>query len=221
MKKRYFIVIIIILCIASVSAANAEDISIHKRRSMYIGFGFGGGLDARYKINNKTITFDDWLEGTEDKSPKFSFNFKIGATLNPKTLLGLDLNGVSQSGSVLRDFIIETKKVDATIGIYNLFLMITHFPRKEGFFIRGGGGYSTISYQIEGLDEDIVDGVFGRISESSDGYGLLGGVGYAFWLGKRFNLTINLDHSRQFYSSDNEKPDKSQFTIAYLGFDWY
>lgn len=53
------------------------------------------------------------------------------------------------------------------------------------------------------------------------GFGILGGVGYAFWLGKTFNLTLNIDHSRQYYNSDAFEPNRSQFTSAYVGFDWY
>jgi hypothetical protein len=53
-------------------------------------------------------------------------------------------------------------------------------------------------------------------------YGVLAGVGYTFWIGKSFNLTINFDHSRQFYASgDVNYPSNSQFTALHLGFDWY
>ena len=88
--------------------------------------------------------------------------------------------------------------------------MLTHFPKEEVFFIRGGG-LSNIGYTIKGSGNDI------KCTET--GYGILGGVGYAFWIGKSFNLTLNLDYSRQFYSGDIA--DSSNFTIAYLGFDWY
>ncbi len=64
-----------------------------------------------------------------------------------------------------------------------------------------------------------IDGAFSA-SDSTGGFGILGGIGYAFWLGKSFNLTLNIDHSRQFYSGGSD-PDNSQFTIFYLGFDWY
>lgn len=91
--------------------------------------------------------------------------------------------------------------------------MLTHFPYEEGFFIRAGGGLSSILYQI--------DASWSNSSDTVGGYGVLGGLGYAFWLGKSFNLTVNLDHSRQFYPSSTTKPENSQFTILYLGFDWY
>lgn len=177
----------------------AETSETHTRSNWYIGFGLGAGLDARYEINGEEITFDDWLEGL-DKSPKTAINFKVGGTISPKTLLGFDGTAVRQEGTV---------GVDAAIQINNYFLMLTHFPYEEGLFFRVGGGLSNIVAEVDG-DRDVVSG-----------YGILGGVGYAFWLGKSFNLTLNLDHSRQYYSGGSDDPDRSQFTIAYVGFDWY
>ncbi len=79
--------------------------------------------------------------------------------------------------------------------------------------MRLGGGLSNFQFEVD-------DDFFGKISEQYNGYGALAGPGYAFWLGRRFNLTLNLDHSRQFYSEANA-PDTSRFTIVYLAFDWY
>jgi hypothetical protein len=130
-------------------------------------------------------------------------NFKVGKTLNSKTLIGFDLTAVSQTGSL--------GGIDGHIQINNYFFMFTHFPKEEGFFIRAGGGLSNLMFEI--------DGAFSA-SDSTGGFGILGGIGYAFWLGKRFNLTLNIDHYRQFYEGGND-PDNSQFTSFYVGFDWY
>ena len=130
-------------------------------------------------------------------------NFKVGKTLNSKTLIGFDLTAVSQTGSL--------GGIDGYIQINNYFFMFIHFPKEEGFFIRAGGGLSNLMFEI--------DGAFSG-SDSTSGFGILGGIGYAFWLGKRFNLTLNIDHSRQFYEGGND-PDNSQFTSFYVGFDWY
>jgi hypothetical protein len=194
-----------VLSIALIVLPVQAEAETHERGRWYIGFGVGGGLDARYELNRKDITFDKWLEGT-DKGFKAAINFKVGGTLNPKTLLGFDVTAVGQSGK-------DARGNKGHIQINNYFLMLTHFPYEEGFFIRVGGGLSNIMYQIDA-----------SLSNSSDivsGYGILGGLGYAFWLGKSFNLTVNLDHSRQFYPSSTTRPENSQFTILYLGFDWY
>lgn len=176
----------------------------HERDSWYIGFGIGGGIDARFKLNGKDLTFDDWLSGAGTKNPLISLNFKTGKTLSPKTLLGFDGTLISQTG--------KFGGSDARIQINNYFLMLTHFPWAEGFFVRGGGGLSNIQQEIKGTNST---------SAQANGYGVLGGIGYAFWLGKTFNLTLNMDHSRQYYAGGSNKPDNSQFTSAYVGFDWY
>jgi len=84
-------------------------------------------------------------------------------------------------------------------------------PFKGKASLRAGGGLSNLMFEI--------DGAFSA-SDSTGGFGILRGIGYAFWLGKRFNLALNIYHSRQFYEGGKE-PDNSQFTSFYVGFDWY
>lgn len=200
-NNLYFILLAVAVAIFPTKGM-AETSETHTRSNWYIGFGLGAGLDARYTLNGKEITFDDWMKGVDEKGPKIALNFKVGATLSPKTLIGFDGTAVGQTGKV--------GGKDVQIQINNYFLMLTHFPQEEGFFIRAGGGLSNI------MNKDTTGN-----TEVVHGYGILGGVGYAFWLGKSFNLTLNLDHSRQFYSAGANEPDKSQFTSAYVGFDWY
>ena len=202
MQNRTIILILTIVLFAFQGNGLAET---HQRDSWYIGFGLGGAFDASYEINGQDNTFDDWLDYWGfDKNPKVSFNFKVGKTFSKKTLMGFDLTAAGQSGS--------QPGGDGHIQINNFFFMLTHFPQEEGFFIRAGGGLSILTAELD-------TGV-GTISDSATGFGILGGIGYAFWLGKRFNLTINIDHSMQFYEGGND-PDSSQFTIFYMGFDWY
>ena len=197
MKNRTIILILTIVFFAFQGNGLAGT---HQRDTWYIGFGLGGAFDASYEYAGEERTFDDWLEGL-DTSPKVSFNFKVGKTFSPK--MGFDLTAAGQSGSLAG--------IDAHVQINNFFFMLTHFPQKEGFFFRVGGGLSNLTFDVD---------TFITASETFTGFGLLGGIGYAFWLGKRFNLTINIDHSRQFYEGGND-PENSQFTIFYLGFDWY
>ncbi len=191
--KRFVITVVFAVLLLPALALAGE----HERDTWYIGFGVGLGLDASYEYQGEEITFDDWLSGL-DTGPKVAINFKVGKTLNSKNLLGFDITAAGQSGTGYG--------IDAHIQINNYFLMWTHFPQEEGLFFRLGGGPSIFVVEVDNL------------SESESGFGVLGGVGYAFWLGEAFNLTVNLDHSRQSYSGD---VDSSQFTILYLGFDWY
>lgn len=196
--KKLSFVILVTAFIAIPIKGMAET---HTRGNWYIGFGLGAGLDARYTLNGQDITFDDWMQGAEEKGAKTAINFKVGGTLSPKTLLGFDGTAVGQTGTYGGE--------DVQIQINNYFLMLTHFPNEEGFFIRAGGGFSNIMAKTP-VGTDVVSG-----------YGVLGGIGYAFWLGQSFNLTLNLDHSRQFYSGGTYDPENSQYTAAYVGFDWY
>lgn len=184
--------------------AHASAQTPHQRGAWYIGFGLGGALGAQWEVDGQTVSFDDWLQGG-DQSPKVALNFKVGGTLSPKTLLGFDVTAVGQGATA--------SGVDAHVQINNYFLMLTHFPAQEGLFIRLGGGYSNIVH--------VVDSQIGDLDSRINGAGALAGLGYAFWLGKTFNLTVNLDQSFQWYSSDSGEPDRSQFTILYVGFDWY
>lgn len=202
MRIRNLLLLITLFCLTLPATAQAQ--TRHQRGDWYIGFGLGGGLSADYKIDGDTVTFDDWLKGL-DKDSKLSLNFKVGGTIDSKNLLGFDITAVNQTGTAIG--------VDALIQINNYFLMWTHFPQEEGAFFRLGGGLSNIMAEVNSS--------FGDFSDRVNGQGLLLGVGYAFWLGQSFNLTLNLDHSRQWYSSGAGEPDSSQFTILYLGFDWY
>ena len=193
--KRFVLTVIFMVLLLPALASAGE----HQRDTWYIGFGLGTG-DGSYEYQGEEITFDDWLSGL-DAGPKTAINFKVGKTLNSKNLLGFDITAVGQSGTGY-DW---AGSYEAQIMIANYFLMWTHFPQEEGLFFRLGGGPSILALEVNSY------------RESYSGYGLLAGVGYAFWMGEAFNLTVNLDHSRQSYS----KPDSSQFTILYLGFDWY
>ncbi len=200
MKRKLIIFVVFAMVLSPLISQGGT----HKRDTWYIGFGLGGG-DAGYTLNGQDTSFDDYFAGAGwDKSPKAAVNFKVGATLSEKSLLGLDMTGIRQSATAFG--------VTASLSITNTFLMYTYFPSGEGLFLRLGGGLSTITQEF--------DSWLGKVSIDESGTGVLGGLGYAFWLGENFNLTVNIDHSEQSYSGDSIA-DKSDFTIAYLGFDWY
>ena len=51
----------------------------------------------------------------------------------------------------------------------------------------------------------------------------LAGVGYAFWLGRSFNLTVNADLDLQTYGNQSSGADvtSARGGSLWLGFDWY
>ncbi len=170
----------------------------HRRDVWYIGFGLGWG-DGSVRDATGTFTFGEILRGYAPTN--LSLNFKIGLTLNPRMLLGFDLTTVRSFGSY--------GGFDAAIQVTNYDVMFTFFPTGEGFFLRGGAGLADL----------LVDTSLG--SSTYGGVGVLGGLGYAFWLGRSFNLTLNVDVSGQWYGRSTVSPESSRLVNVYLGFDWY
>jgi hypothetical protein len=171
-----------------------------KRDSWYIGFGVGsGGAKAKDETGSYSLS-----EGMSDAT-KVSINFKVGMTLTPTLLLGLDINGFQSSGTI------TGTALDATYTISTFNAMATWFPMERGLFLRGGLGLSNLSLEVTGYGSDDVSG-----------WNLDVGGGYAFWLGKSFNLTLNLDYAAQGYSSSKVgAPTSSSYWALWLGFDWY
>jgi hypothetical protein len=181
----------------------------HVRDSWYIGFGLGSGV-ANLTVDGATRSFRDVLRGRGTGTPfNVAFQFEVGATLREDLLVGLDLRALrsqGKAGPALGD-------VDLGLTASQALAMLTWFPAQRGFFLRAGGGYA-------GLTEDTRSGST-RVSEGHDGGALLAGGGYAFWLGRHFNLTLNLDVSAQFYGGGAGLPSSSRVADLYLGFTWY
>ena len=131
----------------------------------------------------------------------------MGATITPKLLLGFDISGVGASAS--------QNGVTESVAIANYDAMVTFFPVGHGPFLRGGLGVSRFSDTLSGA----MSGTF-----SCWGGNLDLGVGYAFWLGRSFNLTVNLDWSGQSWgdhAGGTTGPQTSSFWALGFGFDWY
>jgi hypothetical protein len=90
--------------------------------------------------------------------------------------------------------------------------VLTFYPWERGLFLKAGVG---ISSAVATTDTPGT----GKTSDSTSGANVAFGVGYAFWLGKGFNLSGNLDWSRQAYSGD--KLDRADFWRLGVGFGWY
>jgi hypothetical protein len=181
--------------------AFGQDASSPRERDRwYIGFGLAAGA-GRLTVPSGTATFKDYLGGSPTT---LGLNFKVGATITPKILVGLDLTGVNSATN--------DSGYHASIRIVNYDAMLTWFPAGDGFFLRGGLGLSRFSYRFD------LAGAKG--GNDANGTNLAAGLGYAFWLGRSFNLTVNLDASGQAWS-DDAGLRSSSFVLLGLGFDWY
>jgi hypothetical protein len=170
------------------------------RGSWYIGFGLGSG-NGSISDDSGTHPFKDYV-GADPMN--LSFNFNVGATLTPSLLLGFEGGAVAALSSTevepgVRDTQIQTNYYDAAL---------TYFPMERGFFVKGGLGLSTLVWDLDSAG-----------SNSWSGYNVMGGVGYAWWLGQSFNLVASLDGTKAWYGSDG--PDSTQGWSLQLGFEWY
>ncbi len=167
------------------------------RDSWYIGFGLGTG-QGYFVGNSGTKSFGD-----DGLNTRVALNFKIGATLNPRTLLGLDITALRGQGTVSSGF----GNIDAAAQFTNYLLMGTIFPWEKGMFVRGGLGLGVAIAEVSG--------------QTASRYGMGGdvGLGYAFWMGQHFNLTANVDYAYQYLANNNG--ENTSMLIGGMGFDWY
>jgi len=174
------------------------------RDTWYIGFGLGAG-DGGVSGQGQRLSLTDLGGGG-----RLGFNFKVGATLTPKWLLGFDLLTLSGFGSQIDS---SGFAFDATTTIADADLMATFFPWERGFFVRGGVGPSFLTFDTRspGFHDSV----------SYGGLNADVGAGYAFWMGRRFNLTVNADFAAQSYGKSSTRPESSSFFLIWLGFDWY
>jgi len=178
------------------------------RDSWYIGFGIGSGGARFTSADGREVAFRDWVGGDP---LTLSLNFKVGATLSPTLLLGLDISAVRTQSAYQNGF-----GQDVTVGLQvnNYDLMLTWFPTGTGLFLRGGAGLAAI----------VADSNAGRARFSKGGLGIVAGAGYAIWLGRSFNLTFGLDLSGQTYGksgTDPASPKTSSAASFQVGCDWY
>ncbi len=211
MNKGLKFSIFVLLVTAFTSTAFAEldlvtdDGVGHRKSSWYIGFGLGWGDGSWEFENGEEVTFDDFTEDSDD-STRIAFNFGIGGIVNPQFHLGLDINAIRQEASAN----IYGTEITASMQINNYMLSAFYYPMNEGIFLKAGIGRSVYQMTISG-------GPF-KISESESGLALLGGIGYAAWLGETFNLCFHLDYTTQSYG---EVIDSSKFWAIYMSAYWF
>jgi hypothetical protein len=181
-----------------------------RRSPWYIGFGFGSG-NGWVAGQGQRSTLHDFAEGA---GFNLGFNFKVGGTLSPRLLLGLDVTTLGSFGHQP----VSGSSHEAAAFITNFDAMLTFFPWERGFFVRGGAGLAVLT--LETTAARYWPPTYLNTQEYT-GFGGVVGLGYAFWLGRSFNLTLNADFSFQAYGSRSDGPESSNAFLLYTGFDWY
>lgn len=142
-----------------------------------------------------------------------------GITLSPEFLLGLRFSGLNQTESnSLRSF-------DESFS--DIYLVATYFPVGKGRFWRFGLGSVFYDYWDWGANYPYhVDDGKHLISESPTNYkddysktGIAGlvGLGYAFWIGNHWNVTLSADLNNYFFTNENS----SHIFSFNIGTYWY
>lgn len=176
------------------------------RSPWYLGFGLGFGAGAVGPSGDRR-TFRDLVGGGTPAS--FALQAEAGATLTRRVLLGGEVLVAGAAAHPDDPLLGPTTR---TVRVANLDAVITFFPMGEGLFFRAGAGASRLALSVKSPE--------GSSGDAYLGTNVLGGVGYAFWVGRRFNLSLKLDRSRQWYRGD-ASPGTSSFWAAYAGLAWY
>lgn len=101
--------------------------------------------------------------------------FRLGYTVAPKLVLGLETNVWTKQEAV------ETG-VSATMSFYNVSGTLAFYPQETGFFVRGGAGAALASIDVEIEDSNVT-------ADLGNGFGVLGGVGYDIRVSRRLSIT--------------------------------
>jgi len=189
--------------IAGGTASPATSTDAAAPTKVFAGAGLGGGFGARAKFNGRSVSFNDQLLGTTDKSPLVAVNVaSFGIAMRPGLYAGLDLTGFGQSATALNG---DRRNLQIT----NYFAALTWFPWETGLFLRGGAGLSQFLTRT------------GSTTEHSGGLGFLVAAGYALQLTGAHHLSLTVEQTWQSYGGSSlTKPDSSQIGGVFLGYMW-
>ena len=151
-----------LVALGFVLVASPEAWAGHPQDRQGFWIGFGGG----YGSANASC---DECEGG-DREGSYSGHFKLGGTLNPRVLLGVEGNGWMK----------EQDDVTLTLGSFTG--TVTFYPQASGgFFLKGGVGLSYV-------DTDFQAGSL-SVNISKTGWGVLAGAGYDIRVGRNISIT--------------------------------
>lgn len=202
MKQLLAVLAFVFGSVSSQSAWSAD----HTRSPWYIGFGFGFSPNPEFTWSDgETFDFKDWSESSTNVVGRF----KVGGVVNQNHLLGADIGFVSSAGS--------DEFADYAVVMSHQMFSYMFYPAGEGFFLRAGIGLGHLTLTAENT-------AFGDFEGTNNGTAVLFGGGYSWWIGRTFNIAINLDHEVHNYSDttgDFVDVDKASATQLYVTFDWY
>jgi hypothetical protein len=136
------------------------DTDSQEREGFWIGLGAGYG--------SASASSDSFSGG--DREGSFTGYLKLGGTLNPQLLIGVESNAWVKS------------EAGVTLTLGNASGTVTYYPRPtSAFFVKGGVGLSYVSTEISLFGE--------KETVSKTGWGLLFGMGYDWRVGRNVSVT--------------------------------
>lgn len=150
----------------------------------------------------------------------YSAGFEAGITANPYTLIGVRFSPIEFNTNTLLTETMETYG--------DVLLLTTFFPQKSGHFVRAGFGRTGYNFQRRDVifspaspEEPDKDQRFvtdtPSINRNVDGLTTMLGLGYAFWLGEHYNLTMGADLNSYFFERE-----RTSHTLTFnIGMYWY
>jgi len=168
MRANALVVMFLAVVCGLVPATGAAQ----ERQGFWIGFGGGYGSAG--------VSCDDCDDGREGSGAGY---LRLGATLNERVLLGGEFNIWSKSAR--SD--VEGEDFEATFNLYNFVGSVTFYPNpSKGFFVRGGAGAAIADVDIESDGSTLT-------VEIGTGFGVVGGAGYDFRVGRNISVTPAVD----------------------------
>jgi hypothetical protein len=165
----------------------------------------GGGLG--YGDGSVSWAGEGWSLGRDmGASPsRFAFALEGGWQLATRLRVGLDLTWLRASGS--------RSGVNATVDLLQPGVAAAFYPFERGLFVRAAVGYARL--------ESGYDAPWVHRSETHDGVGLTGGLGYALAVGRVLDVFARIEVTRQWYGSTPERIDNATLWAAYGGVLWF
>jgi hypothetical protein len=156
----------------------------------FIGFNLGAG-SADISVPSGSSTDREW-GGAAD--------FRLGGAVSEHLLLGAESSGWAKDED------------GASLSLGTISFAVTYYPGPSGFFVKGGIGFASTSYEA-----DFGDGY--SLSKTESGFALQGAMGYEWRLTQKFALGPQVEFV--YLNIGGDLVDTANFFDATLGFNWY